>query len=85
MTRKLSRTLWIAIVLPAILGTTILLSTPQNAQSCGPSRCGYEFYYYSDVGRTNLVGWEFWDCSCNYHSWGTTFGYRVILENECCG
>ena len=85
MTRKLSRTLWIALVLPAILVTTILLSTPQTARSCGPSRCGKEFYYYNDASHTTLVGWQYWDCNCNLYSWGTTTFYRKILEADCCG
>jgi hypothetical protein len=85
MTRKLRRALWIMIVLPTVLTAAILLTAPQNAQSCGQSRCGYEFYYYSDASHTTLVGWRFWDCDCDYFSWGTTSFYREVIENECCG
>lgn len=49
MTGKLRRALWIVIVLPTVLTAVILLSAPRNAQSCTYSKCGCEFYYYSDA------------------------------------
>ncbi len=86
MFRKLSRTVWLALALPAILTTAIVLSTPRTAHSqCDPrSRCGNEFYYYSDAAHTNLVGMQVWDCNCHYSSWGTTSFYREILPASCC-
>ena len=87
MIRKLSRTVWLALALPAILTPVIVLSTPRTAQSqyCDPrSRCGNEFYYYSDPGLTNLVGVRVWDCDCNYSAWGTISAYREILPAACC-
>jgi hypothetical protein len=87
MTRKLSRTLWLALALPAILTSAIVLSTPRRAHSqyCDPrSRCGNDFYYYSDPGLTNLVGVRSWDCDCNYSGWGTIDDYQEILPAFCC-
>lgn len=83
MTRKLRRALWIVIVLPTVLATTILLSAPRNAQSCTQSRCGCEFYYYSDASHTNLVGLRIYDCNCNLSSWGTISLHREVICNCC--
>ena len=87
MTRKLSRTAWLTLALPIILTFTIVLSTPRSAQSqyCAPeSRCGKDFYYYSDPGLTHLVGVRSWDCDCNFSSWGTIDDYEEILPAYCC-
>lgn len=78
---RTSRRLLLALALSFPLAATFL-AAPPSAQAVF-SRCGNEFYYYSDSTYTNLVGYEVWDCNCTYSSWGSRTVYRVIEPLGC--
>ena len=64
------------------VAAVVSLSEPAEAQT----RCGTEFYYYSDPGMTDLVGvflWTPWSCGCTFHSWGTFGPYREVRDGFC--
>jgi hypothetical protein len=67
----------------AILAVALVVGLPADSEA---TRCGLEFYYYSDPGLTNLVGMRGWaptECGCYTYSWGSLSLYREILDASC--
>ncbi|HEV8578844.1 MAG TPA: DUF6289 family protein [Thermoanaerobaculia bacterium] len=76
-----SRRLLLAFALVLVLAVTFLTSPrPSEAQS----RCGNEFFYYSDETYSEIVGYEVWDCNCYHSYWGERTEYREIVPLEYC-
>lgn len=73
----------LALVLALCLAVTFLALHPVS-QAQAQTRCGNEFYYYSDATYTCQVGYEVWDCDCYYSSWGYRTVYRIIVPLEYC-
>lgn len=76
------------VVLAALLVCTLIAvfaaGSPQA--SAQQTRCGTEFYYYSDSSYSCMVGlrgWLPWDCGCASYGWGSITPYREIYDSVC--
>lgn len=77
------RMAWIGLAL-ALAAVSVVLCAP--VASDAQTKCGLEFYYYSDPDLTNLVGMRgYWptSCGCGSYGWGVTTGYREIDNSFC--
>jgi hypothetical protein len=75
-----SRGLVAAIALSLALAAAVFIS---SARSEAQTRCGNEFYYYSDDTYTEVVGYEVWDCDCSHGFGGERTSYREIVPLDC--
>jgi hypothetical protein len=75
-----------------VLGLTFLLAfvfallPGAGGEAEASTRCGTEFYYYSDATYTEVVGVWGWlptSCGCQSYSWGTITPYRTVQDSYC--
>jgi hypothetical protein len=74
------------VVLAALLVLSLIGVFAASAPSEAQTRCGTEFYYYSDGTFTDVVGvrgWLPWDCGCASYSWGSITLYREVYDSVC--
>ncbi len=67
-----------------VLAVAVVLGVPVGSEAS--TRCGLEFYYYSDPGLTNLIGMRGWlptECGCGSYGWGSVSAYREIYDSWC--
>jgi hypothetical protein len=73
-----------ALVLVFVVTAMVAVLTPTPAEA--QTRCGLEFWYYSDATYTELVGirgWWPWACGCGTYGAGEITPYREIFDNYC--
>ena len=73
-----------ALVVVFLLTAAVAALTPVPVEAS--TRCGLEFWYYSDDTYTDLVGirgWWPWDCGCGSYGAGEITEYRLIFDNYC--
>jgi hypothetical protein len=66
-----------------IAAAVLTLALPVPAQAFG---CGVEAQYFSDPGKTNLVGVvgrTTDECGCSFYSWGSVTAYRTFVDPYC--
>jgi hypothetical protein len=77
------RSAFLGLVLTA-LAVAAVIGLPAGSEA--NTRCGLEFYYYSDPGLTNLIGVRGWlptECGCGSYGWGSLSAYREIYDSWC--
>lgn len=76
----------------ALLGLAFLIALAAaflpglDREAEAATRCGTEFYYYSDASYTEVVGVWLWlpeACGCQSYSWGTFTPYRTVQDSTC--
>jgi len=75
------------LVLAALLACTLIaVFASGSPQAAAQTRCGTEFYYYSDSSYSCMVGLRGWlpeNCGCASYGWGSVTPYREIYDSVC--
>jgi hypothetical protein len=72
-----------ALALVFVVTAMVATLMPSPAEA---SRCGFEFWYYSDATYTELVGirgWWPWACGCGTYGGGQVTEHRLVFDNYC--
>lgn len=83
---KPRRIAFLLAVLALVLGLAAALLPGAVGTAEAFTRCGTEFYYYSDASYTEVVGVYLWlpeECGCGFYHWGTITPYKTVQDSTC--
>lgn len=80
------RVAFLLLGLALVLGLAVALVPGTAGTAEASTRCGTEFYYYSDATYTDVVGVYLWlpeECGCGFYSWGEITPYKTVQDSTC--
>jgi hypothetical protein len=83
---KPRRIAFLLVGLALVLGLAAALLPGIAGTAEASTRCGTEFYYYSDASLTEVVGVRGWlpeECACQFYSWGVITPYKTVQDSYC--
>ena len=75
---------WARLAVLCCLGALMVVASPTVASAQCEMVWAYQYAYYSNAARTQLVGWYSVDCAQAVDSWGDVTPY-YYYSNSFCG